>query len=51
MKSKLVSRRGYHLGCSVQAFEVENLVHNPVDAVFFFQFFIKRRRVWLCRMN
>lgn len=35
MKSKLVSRRGYHLGCSVQAFEVENLVYNPVDAVFF----------------
>lgn len=41
MKSKLVSRRGYHLGCSVQAFEVENLVHNPVDAGVFFSFSLK----------
>lgn len=36
MKSKLGSRQGYQLGCSVEAFEVDSSVFNPLDAVFFF---------------
>lgn len=39
MKSKLGSRQGYQLGCSVEAFEVDSSVCNPLDAGFFFVFF------------
>lgn len=41
MKSKLGSRQGYRLGCSPEAFEVDSLVCNPLDAVFFSLFSLK----------
>lgn len=39
MKSKLGSRQGYKLGCSAEAFEVDNSACNPLDAEFFVCFF------------
>lgn len=44
MKSKLGSRQGYQLGCSAEAFEVDNSVRNPLDAAFLGGFFFIKRR-------
>lgn len=36
MRCKLGSRQGFQLGCSAEAFTVDNSVCNSLDAAFFF---------------